>query len=987
MRTKRTLWLTVAAVAAAAGTLLPDAADAGQRRAPKRRRHRSFLTAQGQEKTRTPDPSSADRAPSEGFDVATGSAQGDGRQTVLDGGAAVVLSATRALVANPWSGLSVVDVSDPGAPAVIGSVALTGSAERVFTDGAVAIVVSRLWDATGGRTQVATVDLSDEAHPALLGTAVVDGDLAQASASGSALIVVTQSSQYGYWLDAAGGPMAGVAKRTMNGGRDPSHGGVHDGIAYWNQSGTARVARIERDAAGAPTVVGVVERTGSLLASDVDGDGVALVLDPTQWGPIYTYDLFAMPRPELIDVDASAAPVIDGTRSLQTLWGVWSLDLAGDAARLVGWSDTGSLDLLTFTMTTGDPQPLATYALPQNAGTLVFAGDRLVYQATGDAGYGPGDPGGGSGPGDGSSGDPSNGGFFPRKTDVPGNAFPDWTPPAATLGVVDLSDDSAPASAGTVTLGTGWVQSILAAGSGVVVPVSSGDANTTHLSFVDLSGAPAVSGTADVDGSFYPSQSLGDLVLLNGWTQVDEWTWEPQTLPVSVAGGTLAAGAPFASASWTSSAAWQSPILALASVDRLSLVDLSDLANPAPRGSVALAVNVTGFAALGDAAGACLVTDYVEGNIEIRTVALPEADPLRPIDTVSVGTGDARLFRDGSTLYVLASDWATGGGSLSVVDASDPSNLTVTGSLALASYPGQAFLVDGAMVLLRPAWSLVTENGRGKMVGLADPFGKCRGAWANDDQGSVLDVIDLSDPSNPRAAVRKRIRWDFGGEAMLRGSTLYVPSYFTAGSSPDGYPLYLYGVRAVDLSSPLSPRIGRLVDVPGTLVGATDTPGRVLTVTYAYDPETWEAEPTLHSVDLRIANWRERVLASLPLDGYPGAVVVGGSHAWIATERWNYEDGSATYALGAVDLSDLTLASSQERERTAWGGTLAGGLLFLRSWGWTGALDVYDVSDAADPAFRTSAEVDGIGTDISVTGGRAYVPAGYRGVQSFGLGD
>ena len=58
---------------------------------------------------------------------------------------------------------------------------------------------------------------------------------------------------------------------------------------------------------------------------------------------------------------------------------------------------------------------------------------------------------------------------------------------------------------------------------------------------------------------------------------------------------------------------------------------------------------------------------------------------------------------------------------------------------------------------------------------------------------------------------------------------------------------------------------------------------------------------------------------------------------------------------------------------------------FLRTWGWTGALDVYSLADPASPAFVASQSVAGNAGDIVVVGGRAYAPGGMYGVQSFDL--
>ena len=996
------LWLTVGALVGVLAVLGGDAAEAKAGRGKGRKRPpRGMLSAHGPTKSRTPGAAgdasaggsaSGPAAPDVSRDVAVSPMQGEGRKDALQGGTAIVLSPTRALVTNPYRGLVIVDVSDPDAPRVLGTVALSGSADRVFVDGSTALVVSQTYDAEGGRTKVTTVDFSDESHPVVVGDVSVDGGLAGAAQSGGELILVTTSYNWGPIYATAGDGVV-VAQSGAAGprkaGADPAHGGVW--FPGGNGDAKARVARIGRGASGAPEVVGTVAVSGSLLSHDIDGDDVALVIDDTIWwwgGPVETMQSgaptdgsFAATGVKIVDVDASGAPTVDGS-SLLDLSGVSTLDLTGAVARVVGWTYQGTTRLATFGLGTGVPSALGTLDIEGWPSSTVFTGDRMAFTTTvGEYWYYGGNEDGSTGPGD-----PA---MHVKKARRDGSGPGAPTYPTTVLHVVDLADAAKPALAGSVDLGTGWSGSLQAVGApGVVATVSDYQTSATRLVRVDLSDAanPAIADSEDLTGSWYGFQVFDDLLLLSGGTYTEEGGYVPSVLPISLADGGLAAGGTIATQSWAAASAWEKPILALSSVDALALYDLSDFAQPTARGTVRLAANVTDLAVLDAKTAACLVTDYVNGAIEVRTVGLPDADALTPIDTVSVGTGDARLFQDGSMLYVLGTDWSTGRGRLTVVDATDPADLRERGSLDLASYPGQAFLVDGALVLLRETWSLVTtDETTGKRKGKADPFGRCPISWTRDELGCVLDVIDLKDPDEPTAAVRRHLRWDFSGQAVLRGTTLYIPTYTSYGWSPDGYERVLYGVRPVDLSDATDPSVGKVVAVPGSLVGAADASGRVLTVSYSYDETTYDFDATMHLVDLTVTNPYKRVLASTVLPGSPGAVVVGKDHAYVSTQTWSYDDGSQSFSLGTYALSDLGETSQVEREQSAWDGRVAGGRLFLRSWGWTGALDVYGLADPANPEFVTRTDVDGVGTTIGIADGRAYVPAGYRGVVGFDL--
>lgn len=981
MRFRSRLFLTATALAAAFLVLGPDAAEAGRRKPRGRGKQHRFLSAKAPTKGRTPQTSDDGAPAGAARDVSGDAFEGIDRQQSLSGGSvALVLSPTRALVANPYRGLSVVDVSDPDQPTILGTVAV--GADRLFVDGDVVTVVL---NDQGLRTVVTTVDLSDETQPTVLGSVEVEGGLTDAVVDGDGLIVVTGGWTYGPWMysDVAGAP--GDAFKGAN-GRGGADGGADGGAPapdFWYPYGGAsqvRVARISRDAGDAPVAGDVFETEGSLLAHDVADGHVVLAVDDTQWN----WDGTAGGSTgglHLLDVDASGTPSLVGSADVTQVSGVSLLDVADGVARLLGWGGSASR-VVSFQLGAGDPSFLGSLDVDAWPSASAFVGDRLVYVESG--GYvwtGDGNGGDEPKPGD-PTGGPSNGIFRHGQ-----GGYGGYEQQPARLTAIDLSNASAPSELGSVELTGDWVGSLTAAGDDAVVTMGDYENGALIVDRVDLGAAPQVEDSENVTGSWWATERIGDLLLLSGGTATESGGWTSQIRPISVAGTTdLVVGGAVDAPTWGGVSAWSDPILATASFEGLSLYDLTDFAAPAARGSVRLAVNVADLQILDDSTAIALVADYVGGDIELRSVSLPTADVLQPLDTLTVGTGDARLFRDGSMLYVLATDWSDGSCDLTVVDASDPSDLRARGSLELASYPGQVFHVNGALVLLREAWSLVYEDeNTGRMKSHKDPFGRAATGWTRDELSAVLDVVDLSDPDAPEAAVRKRIRWDWGGEAILRGTTLYVPSYVAVGTSPDGWDRYAYGVRGVELANPLQPRVRGLVWVPGSLVGAVDDAGKVLTVSYDYDRDTFDFDASLNLCDLDSDSWRSRVEATQSLGGSITSVVAGDEHAYVTTESWDYEDYSVEYALDVLALSDLSVVSSQARERSAWGGTIAGGHLFLRTWGWSGALDVYDLSDAANPAAAATAEVDGVGTNVGVAGGRAYVPAGYHGIFGFDL--
>ena len=109
----------------------------------------------------------------------------------------------------------------------------------------------------------------------------------------------------------------------------------------------------------------------------------------------------------------------------------------------------------------------------------------------------------------------------------------------------------------------------------------------------------------------------------------------------------------------------------------------------------------------------------------------------------------------------------------------------------------------------------------------------------------------------------------------------------------------------------------------------------------------------------------------------------------MTTQTWDATEGTTLEALTAFALDDLAVASTQTRSAGAWAGNLEGGHLFLRTWGWSGAIDAYGLASPGKPELAASVEVDGAADDVEVAphlaAVRAYAAAGYRGVRGFDL--
>jgi hypothetical protein len=977
------------AVAIALGGMEAEAKQRGRRKGKKHR----FKSAPAQTSEKTP---ARDSSGGEGSPVAGAPLDGGFRQEVVDGGIVLSMGPGRALVLNAYRGLTLVDTSDASAPRVLASSSIDGAGQRMFLGGDGVVVVSDARDAEGARTVVTSLRIG-ESSLSVLGSVGTAGSLRDAAREGADLMLVTSDGWYGpiYSMDAANG--ASPPMKDASGGFQTPGGGW----GGWG-GGAAHVARVRIASDGTPSITGTMDVTGEVVADVVTGTEAVLAVQSGggyYGGPILFDDsgnegdpsggsdggttTWFPPTTSLVHVvdDGNAAPTNAGSLELTGVNGVAALDRAGTILRALEYADSGEI-LATYDVSGGAPQALDSFALSEWPSSFSFSGGALVWTTT-DWNY--------------DFTPPENpvfddGGIdaaFGTKSDRP-NSATGQDGPTSALHVVDLRDPSHLAAGATLDLADGWVGGLVAVENGVVCTTYGYDEgkNDTDFLRVDLSNpaSPSVVDRWTKDGYWSLGAHLGDLLLVNGGTS-DPVTgaFDPETMLVDLSGGGFAAGGSIDAGSWTTTAARSGDLLGLASYDRLSLVDVSDVNAPQARGEVRLVVNVAGFAALDGTTGAALTTDYVGGKVEVRTVRLPEANALSPLDSVEIATGDAQMFAAAPYLYVVATDWSTGRASLTVVDASDPSNVEVRGSLDLASYPGQVFLKDGALLLLREAWTLFNDDGS-RLRPLDDAFGKCPKSLYRAELGAVLDVVDLADPDAPRAARRVRLSWDSAGYAMLSGDSLFVSSYENVTRNADAGEQYAYMVREIDVSNPLAPRAKAPVDVPGTLVAATGAPHQILTADYRWSDEAG-VTTSLCTVDLSLP-WSERVLASRPLDGWPQTTTVAGGRAYVVVETWGdllAAEQSSTASLLTYSLDGLTLESTTSRDSGAYGGEVHGGRLFLRTWGWTGDIDVYSLANPSAPQFVLSRGVAGISGEIAVVGDRAYAAGGMYGVTAFDL--
>jgi hypothetical protein len=256
------------------------------------------------------------------------------------------------------------------------------------------------------------------------------------------------------------------------------------------------------------------------------------------------------------------------------------------------------------------------------------------------------------------------------------------------------------------------------------------------------------------------------------------------------------------------------------------------------------------------------------------------------------------------------------------------------------------------------------------------------GAWKPQQS---LTVVDLSDADSPRVASTDMTREDNGWWGNLRavGGNLYASHMEWVDSGVSGSEGRVkYYVDRIDLSDRSNPTIGSSINVPGFLVGASETdPSLIYTVDYRWNGSSSESELAI----LELGEDRATLRGSLGLEGWVGNVLVRGETAYATV--YGEKDGSLR--LHAVDLSDPTSPVDRASEGSpSWGWLLGveGDRAILTS-GWGGAgVDIFKLEEGKAPAFDQFVRTRGWWpSSLAREGQRLYLSSGYWGVQTIDL--
>ncbi|MEP7050325.1 MAG: beta-propeller domain-containing protein [Pseudomonadota bacterium] len=558
---------------------------------------------------------------------------------------------------------------------------------------------------------------------------------------------------------------------------------------------------------------------------------------------------------------------------------------------------------------------------------------------------------------------------------VPGQQY--YTGSQVSLRYIDVSDPANPVQLGTSKFGDGWAWTP-AAGTFkaftvdktkglVVLPFSGWDSNSYHY---------------------------------NNGLQLIEYT----DSAIATAGAAHSKG-------WTERGIFVKTRLISLSDLALSVVDYSDHANPQVVTELTLARNVVNVHPLGDSV-AELSSDWWGNDVDHSTLrVLPVAEVEENVSgaassELDIAGDNAQTFHNGTLAYIVSNVCAEGKASntpkaqqctswtqeIQVVDYGD-GTIKKRGVIDLPAQPNGYNYYGGWYGYYWNDW----YNGN-DVVQLGDDALAFR-RWIPNYDGSgnyvasqqSLYMLDLSDPDAPSLASTV-ITTDanaWWGNMRAIGDQLFashyewerMPVYTGDSNTYDPGSLHYYLDR-IDYSDRSKPRVGQKINVPGLLVGASDTdPSLIYTLDYR-----WDGTSGLNEFDvLKLDGDRAYLQSQVSLPGWVGNTFVRGNKAYMSSEAYDAGYDYSKVSLVEIDLRDArhpVLLASPPTQGWGWLVGVEGDRALVSSGWYDQGIDVYRLSDNGAPKYDQFIRTRGWGvSSLARQGDQLFVSSGYWGTQ------
>jgi hypothetical protein len=224
------------------------------------------------------------------------------------------------------------------------------------------------------------------------------------------------------------------------------------------------------------------------------------------------------------------------------------------------------------------------------------------------------------------------------------------------------------------------------------------------------------------------------------------------------------------------------------------------------------------------------------------------------------------------------------------------------------------------------------------------------------------------------------------------GSTLYTSHYewkerpsTTMGGAVYSVGTVRYYLDRIDLTDRQHPHIGSSINVPGMLVGGSETdPSLIYTVDFR-----WFGDHGSNEFDvLRIQGSKAVLQSSLSIPGNVGSTFVRGNKAYMSVQQYtDSQYQKSTVKLYQLDITNpRSVAPHTSEQKKGWGwllGVEGDRALVTSGWGSDG-LDIYKLSDGA-PQFDQFVRTLGYGGSTSRQGDQIFLASGQWGVQTINL--
>ncbi|WP_437307140.1 beta-propeller domain-containing protein [Sorangium sp. So ce388] len=416
--------------------------------------------------------------------------------------------------------------------------------------------------------------------------------------------------------------------------------------------------------------------------------------------------------------------------------------------------------------------------------------------------------------------------------------------------------------------------------------------------------------------------------------------------------------------------------------------------------------------------------------LEVASAASPGlAEPIARLDHSALFAdvpachdefGNALLFAHGQHVYVLSSTSGYAQTHLAIVDVGDPAAPRVVAQRDLPFSPGALYYTDrlGAVV---SAGSPVVQAGSTLVIRHASDDGYYHDEYARPPHEAWLELLDLSDPLNPRHSSVELPEGAGHAGLQIDGTTVLVSRWVPLPDDPSRARFYL---DRVDVADPSSPVVRASVNVPGSLLAFDGASRRLLTMDYenvetpvtgrdacarafasnaAFTPEVAgdDAGPgvcrgtrrALKLVDL--GDTSAQLRDERPVGDTVAVVqaLAGEDRAFLSVEDRSVEDGApgampAILVAGGLQAGSLKTATQELAGYIQGSGPLllADGARLVVINNDYPALSVLDATDLTALSFEKKGELSAYVYHATLSGDRALCSSGRYGLEAVDVG-